>query len=391
MDNIKVKMPDTMYIDLIDSPVEQAVPVISEGINGLIEATSTQQRGSVKGGTTRSQYVLPVDSTLESLIESQYGVLSIIIGDTEHENFNDITTQEKGEIAIQVNDEIGEANERVFSLLDSTVELQHELIGDEAFYPSASYEGAEMVHRNTPKVYEAGYIRGYSVGEEDGYNKGYAKGKTDEHNDFWNKYLSATRQEDGTIYGNRLFVGPGWRNATFQPPLNSDFTISSRGCGYMFERTGISDLAGIIKSRNITWDTSASASLNYMFANSSNIKYIPKIIASPNCNSMSNTFIECISLISIEELAVHEGVSFAYTFSNCKNLTNIKVSGIIAQSISFVHSTKLSHESLMSIIHALSNKAEGYSTGTLTIGATNIAKLTEDELAIIEAKGWSYQ
>ena len=55
-------------------------------------------------------------------------------------------------------------------------------------------------------------------------------------------------------------------------------------------------------------------------------------------------------------------------------------------------STKLSHDSLMSIINALKDYSADTSgtTYTLTIGGTNIEKLTQDELDSIEEKGWEY-
>ena len=46
----------------------------------------------------------------------------------------------------------------------------------------------------------------------------------------------------------------------------------------------------------------------------------------------------------------------------------------------------------MSIINALVDYSEdsGGTTYTLTIGTDNIAKLSADEIAIIENKGWNY-
>jgi hypothetical protein len=65
--------------------------------------------------------------------------------------------------------------------------------------------------------------------------------------------------------------------------------------------------------------------------------------------------------------------------------------GAIGQNGFDVHwSTKLTHDSLMSIINHLSDKSSDTSgtTWTITLGTENIAKLTDDEIAIAEAKGW---
>ena len=68
------------------------------------------------------------------------------------------------------------------------------------------------------------------------------------------------------------------------------------------------------------------------------------------------------------------------------NLTNVTFGKNLSVSISFEHCKKLTHDSLMSIIN---NLATVTTTQTLTIGATNIAKLSSDEIAIAVNKGWS--
>ena len=72
-------------------------------------------------------------------------------------------------------------------------------------------------------------------------------------------------------------------------------------------------------------------------------------------------------------------------FQDCDNLTNLKV-GKITVSFRFNNCAKLSHDSLMNVINALEPTD---TTLTLTIGSTNIAKLTAEELAIATEKGWT--
>ncbi|MBO5955586.1 MAG: hypothetical protein J6Q10_02165, partial [Clostridia bacterium] len=54
-------------------------------------------------------------------------------------------------------------------------------------------------------------------------------------------------------------------------------------------------------------------------------------------------------------------------------------------------SKKLSYDSLMSIINALKDYSTDTSgtTYTVTLGTTNLAKLTNEEKAIATQKGWS--
>lgn len=64
MDNIKVKIRDVVYIDLLDEMVEQAVPQIDVDENLLVTATSRQKKGSVAGGVTKSTYQIEFDKVL---------------------------------------------------------------------------------------------------------------------------------------------------------------------------------------------------------------------------------------------------------------------------------------------------------------------------------------
>ena len=92
------------------------------------------------------------------------------------------------------------------------------------------------------------------------------------------------------------------------------------------------------------------------------------------------------SLKTIRLFHVHESTTFPSTFAGCDDLENIRIGGTIGQSINFSACTKLTHDSLMSIIEHLGVVT---STRTCTLGATNLAKLTDAEKAIATEKGWS--
>ena len=101
---------------------------------------------------------------------------------------------------------------------------------------------------------------------------------------------------------------------------------------------------------------------------------------------------DCSSLTS---LTFPEGFSgnpsstsarFYLAFSGCVNLENI-VGGIkYGRSINFSECTKLTHDSLLSIITALDPITTAL---TLTLGETNLAKLTDAEKKIATDKGWT--
>ena len=72
-------------------------------------------------------------------------------------------------------------------------------------------------------------------------------------------------------------------------------------------------------------------------------------------------------------------------FNNLPNVVDFKFGSGWQYSTSFSNDRKLSRESLLSII----NNLEVVSGQTLTLGSVNLAKLTDDDIAIATNKGWS--
>ena len=112
----------------------------------------------------------------------------------------------------------------------------------------------------------------------------------------------------------------------------------------------------------------------------------------PAQHTYYSTFSDCTKLEKIAVVRSNANTIYTLTFNQCKSLKDITFEGEIGQNISFQWSPLLTHESLMSIINALVDYSEdtGGTTYTLTLGANNIAKLSEEEIAIIENKGWNY-
>lgn len=66
-------------------------------------------------------------------------------------------------------------------------------------------------------------------------------------------------------------------------------------------------------------------------------------------------------------------------------LEEVRIKGL-RNTYNFSHLTNLSHDSL---VYLIDNLQATTGTRTLTIGSTNLAKLTEDEIAVGTAKGWT--
>ena len=93
----------------------------------------------------------------------------------------------------------------------------------------------------------------------------------------------------------------------------------------------------------------------------------------------------CTSLTSLPALNLSNGTYFGGTWDNCPNLTNLGGFGAISADFSLSSSTNLTVESLMNVI----NQAATVTGRTMTLGSTNLAKLTDEQKAVATNKGWT--
>ena len=73
-------------------------------------------------------------------------------------------------------------------------------------------------------------------------------------------------------------------------------------------------------------------------------------------------------------------------FARCTGLTTITGNPNFKVSLSMSACNKLTHDSIMVVINGLQTVTE---TQTLTLGTTNLAKLTEADKKIATDKGWT--
>ena len=208
----------------------------------------------------------------------------------------------------------------------------------------------------------------------------YDSGKEAEWNTLWDAI-----QRGGSIPAEvtGLFYGSVWNDNTFKPKHN---IVTKTAVQYMFMNSQITDLKGILESRGLILDTSAGNNFYSTFQGST-ITRIP-VLNMANATNVTSTFYNCKQLVSIEKMIVSNSVTFKNAFYNCSSLEELIIDGVIGQSgFNVSYSTKLTHASLMSIINALETKTSG--TWTVTLGTTNLAKLTDAEKAIATEKGWT--
>ena len=101
----------------------------------------------------------------------------------------------------------------------------------------------------------------------------------------------------------------------------------------------------------------------------------------------SEMFYGCSSLEGIPAIKLegNNSTAFDYTFYNCSKLSYFHAYGMNYK-FNISYSTLFTEEALVEI---LNNLATVTSTQTLTMGATNLAKLTEEDQRIATDKGWT--
>jgi hypothetical protein len=192
--------------------------------------------------------------------------------------------------------------------------------------------------------------------------------------------------------GNRVnytygFGGHTWTNKNFKPKYDIKPTDSLG----IFILCQIGDLRK--SATGVDIDFSNSTRLSNAFAYST-IKYVGVIDTRKASGSNINGLFMDSYITHIEELIFKSDGSQAVAnlFNGCTLLEHLIVSGVIGKNgFNVSWSTKLSHDSLMSIIYALQDKTTDTSgtSWVCTLGTANLAKLTDAEKAVATQKGWS--
>ena len=107
-----------------------------------------------------------------------------------------------------------------------------------------------------------------------------------------------------------------------------------------------------------------------------------------NATNLVNGFGACASLTTLHLPAGFGkyATNLANCFRNCNALTTITGNPNFKVSLSMSACSKLTHDSIMVVINGLQTVT---TTQTLTLGSTNLAKLTDDEKKVATDKGWT--
>ena len=136
-------------------------------------------------------------------------------------------------------------------------------------------------------------------------------------------------------------------------------------------------------------DTANGKKFSNMFNYCGALTSIPQLDTS-NGKNFGSMFNNCRALTSISLLNMSNvsGTNWSSMFYNCPALKNVTFEGTIpvrGNMSVFSSCPNLTVESLMSFINALTNMSDT-ATYTITIGSTNLAKLTEEQIQIATDK-----
>jgi hypothetical protein len=158
-------------------------------------------------------------------------------------------------------------------------------------------------------------------------------------------------------------------------------------------------------------DTSKANNMQSMFSNCTNLMQVP-LLNTANVMHFDDMFYNCTSLTTIPQFNTANLYSANLMFGGCSKLVKIplldftkaeqlrsmllacselvELGGFtnLAVNLDLSSSRKLTADSIMNVINQAADLSE-IGSATLTLGTTNIAKLTEEQIAIASAKGWT--
>ena len=132
------------------------------------------------------------------------------------------------------------------------------------------------------------------------------------------------------------------------------------------------------------FNTSKVTSMGNMFSSCSSLTSVPQFDTS-KVQYMNSMFSGCKKLTAVPQFDASKVTNMSYMFSSCSSLKSILMTGM-STNFDISPSTQFEESDLVTILNNLATVTQ---TRTLTMGATNLAKLTDAEKAIATNKGWT--
>lgn len=228
-----------------------------------------------------------------------------------------------------------------------------------------------------------------------GYERGYAAGAKSEYDAFWD-----AAQNYGAKELCLVKFWNGWNEDNFKPKytIYADTDTFSNGT----EKTTNNNRNRSIKATDLREeaigakiDWSLCINFNYIFRGAVNVTHLG-IVDMTNAIYGWCLFAGATNLEYVEKVILPptNDLEFKHMGFEQPMLTHIAFENEFLSYVKFHSSGRLTHQSLINILNALHDYANDSadSSGinkTCTLGATNLAKLTDDEKRIALDKGWS--
>lgn len=245
---------------------------------------------------------------------------------------------------------------------------------------------------NRKKVYTTGYNDGYKVGETEGEQKGYLTGKEEGYAEGYNEgekegFIQGGREgeeigynrgyikgkEDGVNEGHTAGYNEGYQ--AYYDWFWNQFQYNDTAINYTHRFYRWTNQDCYNPKYNIKHSLSAAESGTNTFAYLTNITDLK---VDNICSSVTYLNMTCqyaTVLKNARTFHVTESVRYYNTFYQCTSLEEIRFNGTIGQNgLSFAQSTKLSKDSIESVIEHLSSTTSGL---TVTFSRTAVNKAFE--------------
>lgn len=207
----------------------------------------------------------------------------------------------------------------------------------------------------------------------------YLAGKKSEYDSFWDNFQQNGNRTDYSY----AFMTEGWNDTNFKPK----YPLKTTNPSQMFFQCGMVDA-------KLECDFSICTMYTYWVFRFCKAKHIGVVDFSNSVRGdyLGGCFAFMTNCTDIDELILSEKYEFFNTFANSPKLTNVKFSGVIGKNgLNLSPCPQLTHDSLMSVINCLKDYSKDTSgtSWVLTLGSTNLNKLTNAEKAIATGKGWT--
>ena len=166
---------------------------------------------------------------------------------------------------------------------------------------------------------------------------------------------------------------------------NPDFKFCPK-----FDTSNVTNMSSMFNGCNSLtsvplFDTSRVTNMNGMFYNCISLTSVP-LFDTSNVTNMSQMFYNCTSLTSVPLFDTSKVTDMNRMFRYCTSLTTLGGFTGLKVNLDLSSCSLLTKESILNVFNKAANVTS--SPKTLTLGITNLEKLTSTEKAIATNKGW---